>query len=107
MIPLNKDSTFTINLKGELQLSGTCTQHWVPIKEAYEAVRIGEVQGRTGLSATAIKQLAAKGDLPMITAGDKTRYLLPKLECPGCNPYEPMEIDWSARTKFDLGRDGV
>ena len=105
MIPLNNDSTFTINYKGELQRSGTCTSHWMPIREAYEAVRIREVQDRTGLSATVIKQLAAKGDLPMITAGNKTRYLLPKLECPLCTPYEPFEINWSARLTSDLGRE--
>lgn len=107
MLPLRKDSTFTINIRGELQLSGPCTSHWMPIEESYDAVRIGEVQKRTGLSATVIKQLAAKGDLPIITAGNATRYLVPRLQCSACNPVEQWDITKVARFMANPDREDV
>jgi hypothetical protein len=104
MLPLNKDTTFVVNGRGELKVSGGCNSSWTAIKETYEAVKLFEVQKRTGLPASVIKQLAAQGELPVIRAGNATRYVVPKIDCAKCNPIEPWDITKCLRFSPDLSR---
>jgi hypothetical protein len=73
---------------------------WLVDDDIFEVVGIEEFQKRNGLTRSLIRRLAEEGEIPSITLGETTLYLVRRLKCPACNPIH--QVDLSKALRFNM-----